>query len=259
MSRAAAWGRRRLEDLYHILRQRMGKYRWWKVVEQLGRRALGRWRIFSSRADTGEAASNAMKAKAPQKRRTATRYANRVLFWSAVKNHLLYKLALLAFIGGLALVICDVAEDLGLMLVNLSLTVLVIDFLSEKRNQFSRRQEYIANMGSNNNDFAIQGIENLRAGGGLVAGSLRGAKYLGANWTGADLSGANLRDAELLDVDLTDANLKGVDLEGATLTDELHQRVRLPKILPDSVNLRRVSAEWIIAVPLTPSELELRL
>ena len=185
------------------------------------------------------------KTKKRQKEQSATRTTNRVLFRRAVRDHLLYKLALLAFVIGLPMALGVELEQLGLMLVNLSLTVLVVDFLSEQRNQYSRRQEYIANMGSNNNDFAVQGIENLRAGGWLAQGAVRGAKYLGANWAGADLSGADLKNAELLDVDLTGASIDDVDLEGATLTNDQYRNVVLPRIIPNTTKLQNVQAPWI--------------
>lgn len=72
----------------------------------------------------------------------------------------------------------------------LVLGVLVIDFANERGNTRERKEELILQMGSPNNDFAVEAVRILRLKGWLKDGSLEYASLIGANLQGAKIAHA---------------------------------------------------------------------
>lgn len=107
-------------------------------------------------------------------------------------------------------------------LTSIAITVLIINFFAEKREQQRYKRDLIFRMGSQVNSEAIRAIEELRRHGWLQNGTLRNAhlenaRLKNAPLTEADLAGAFLNDADLREAELAGANLKGADLTGAEL------------------------------------------
>lgn len=103
---------------------------------------------------------------------------------------------------------------------------------------------------------AAQAVADLRAGGWLTDGSLKGANLVKANLAGANLSGGNLqnadlteanlagatlRDANLLGADMEAANLAGADLTGATLHNAILNQANLQGATVSEAQLARAA------------------
>lgn len=103
-------------------------------------------------------------------------------------------------------------------LVAVGLAVLLLDTANELRAERERKAEWIVQMGSPDNAFAVEAARQLRARGWLEDGSLRGARLLGANLQRADLVGADLQGASIWNANLEGAEFRGASLQGAFFT-----------------------------------------
>jgi Pentapeptide repeats (8 copies) len=112
----------------------------------------------------------------------------------------------------------QVYSNLGIELVSISLTVLVIEALNERRTIQERKEELILQMGSPDNSFAIEAVRILRQKGWLTDGSLKGSYLWDANLRDANLDRADLRYVTLINANLQSANLGGANLQGVRLT-----------------------------------------
>jgi|YNPNPStandDraft_1061719.scaffolds.fasta_scaffold29352_2 hypothetical protein len=127
--------------------------------------------------------------------------------------------------------------NFGAGLVDITITVLIIDWLYERRDQQRERDRLIRQMRSRDNGIALQAVEELRASGWLEDSSLRGVNLVGANLAGAYLRWADLRrvilrraslkGASLGGADLRETDLEGVDLQDASLDEALLQGANL--------------------------------
>jgi len=120
----------------------------------------------------------------------------------------------------------DMYGNIGAGLVDIAITVLIIDRLARRREQISEKKRLIREMGSRDNGTALRAVDELRDRGYLTDGSLRHADLKYANLDGAILSGADLRDAylsfaRLAGADLRNANLQSAILRAADLTGAL--------------------------------------
>lgn len=79
------------------------------------------------------------------------------------------------------------------------------------------KQQLIREMGSPDNGIALRAVEELRAQGWLVDGSLKRANLEGANLKGANLANADLTNAILWSANLEDARMTHAILAGAYL------------------------------------------
>ena len=108
----------------------------------------------------------------------------------------------------------------------------------------ARKEDLIADMGSNVNDVAVHAANELRRHGWLTDGSLSGANLIGANLRGAKLWEANLSGATLVGADLSgaklwEANLIGANLIAANLSDaDLSGAKISPGLLEQGVSLK---------------------
>ncbi len=111
-------------------------------------------------------------------------------------------------------------------LASIAVTVLLIDYLNERRENRNLRGLLKREMGSEDNGIALRAVVELRAHGWLLDGSVKGAYLRRANLYRADLykagmedcylHGANLKHAFLGEADLSGADLTQADLTGAT-------------------------------------------
>lgn len=110
-------------------------------------------------------------------------------------------------------------SNLGIELVSISLTVLVIDGLNQRRHDRERKEELILQMGSPDKAFAVEAVRIIEQKGWLSDGSLEKAYLRGTNLSDANLSSADLHGAVLVESNLECVILMEADLHGAGLVD----------------------------------------
>lgn len=113
--------------------------------------------------------------------------------------------------------IIDLYANGGAEILSISLTVLIIETLNDRRSLEAEKRDLILQMGSPDNSFAVEAVRLLKQRGWLTDGSLCGADLRRANLQGADLRKVNLREAILLHANLQDTNLREANLQGANL------------------------------------------
>ena len=128
-------------------------------------------------------------------------------------------------------------EDLAPELIGIGLTVLLVDWAVERRQDKQLKEQLILQMGSTHNDVADSAARALRVRLWLIDGSLRGVNLSNANLKGVDLShadlvgvnlqGANLEGANLDYANLTRSDLRGVNLQATVLSTTILQRASL--------------------------------
>ncbi len=99
----------------------------------------------------------------------------------------------------------------------ITVTVLVLNGLAERRVRLEMKRDLIFRMGSRQRDVAVHAAEHLGEHGWLQDGTLRGGYFAKANLYKAGLSGANLQETSLLEATLEGANLAFANLIGANL------------------------------------------
>ncbi len=135
--------------------------------------------------------------------------------------------------------------SLSPQIAGIALTVLVLDYLGDKRAERAVRWQLMHEMGSHNNYTAVRAVYELGQRGWLMDGTLANAVLHHANLTGADLANANLCHAELQHADLAraelqNANLSEADLHGANLAEANLQYANLRYANVTAVQLAQV-------------------
>lgn len=123
----------------------------------------------------------------------------------------------------------DFYANVSTEFVSIAVTILIIDYLSERRADKNLMQQLAREMGSKDNAFAIKAVKELRAHGWLIDGSLIGLDFGAADLSSSDLSNANLskttltatnlNKAFLVRSTLSDATINGANLEDADLSN----------------------------------------
>lgn len=111
----------------------------------------------------------------------------------------------------------DFLANASTELASIALTVLIIDYLNERRGEQQLKAQLIREMGGRDNGIALRAVEELRAHGWLTDGSLTGVYLIRANLEDADLASANLQKINLTNANLEKAVLGGADLERSCL------------------------------------------
>ena len=133
----------------------------------------------------------------------------------------------------------DFYANIGTELASIALTILIIDFLSDRRTERNLMEQLAREMGLKDNAFATKAVKELRAHGWLTDGSLRGID-LGAS----DLSGADLSNADLINVTLTAANLNRAFLSNAKLIGATINGANIENADLRESNLSNVDLSW---------------
>lgn len=122
---------------------------------------------------------------------------------------------------GTRLSIADLLKDfyanVSTEFVSIAVTILIIDFLSERRADKNLMQQLAREMGSKDNSFARKAVKELRAHGWLIDGSLKEFDFGAADLSSADLSNANLSRTTLTATNLSKAFLVSSNLSTATI------------------------------------------
>lgn len=140
--------------------------------------------------------------------------------------------------------------DLAPDLFALTIAVVVLDELNQRRLEQQHKQLLFAQINSPVHDIAVEALRQIHANrwlpeslkryqhnfsafqwsGALLANAdLTSVKFCGANLTGANLAGAKLAGADLQDAQLTHANLHGAQLMGANLTGATGKEAQLSR------------------------------
>ncbi|MEO0563950.1 MAG: pentapeptide repeat-containing protein [Chloroflexota bacterium] len=122
----------------------------------------------------------------------------------------------------------NISSELG----SVAITVLIIDYLNDRRQREEEKQRLIRQMGSTERGLAMAAVEELKASGAIKDGSLIGVNLEEAKLSGvrmgradvrharmdfADLSGAHLYFANMERADMSGSDLRGTVLTGANL------------------------------------------
>lgn len=150
----------------------------------------------------------------------------------------------------------------------ISVTVLVLNGLADRRTRLEEKRDLIFKMGSSIREIAVPASEALRRHGWLQNGSLKKANLRYADLQGANLENANLQGADLWcaklqmadlsrarlqEVDLRawlegakldEADLQGADLTGANLQKAHFVEANLQEVMLHNANLQEARI-WI--------------
>ncbi len=84
--------------------------------------------------------------------------------------------------------IADFYANLSSEFAGIALTILIIDYLNERRDDQRRRAQLIREMGSSNNAIALRAVAELRAEKWLFDGSLRLGSFIEADLANGSLN-----------------------------------------------------------------------
>jgi uncharacterized protein YjbI with pentapeptide repeats len=136
--------------------------------------------------------------------------------------------AILIFIGGQIFInqIEDYKLNLCASFLDLTITILVLDRLAERRAQRQRLQNLIYKMSSSVHTEARRAVEELKYLGWFSDGSMRGARIIFADLGGIDFTWhpqTDFRNITITDSNLNECVLNGIDMSGSML---LNSRLR---------------------------------
>jgi hypothetical protein len=123
--------------------------------------------------------------------------------------------------------IADFYANVATELASISITVLIIDTLNERRETQRLKEQLIREMGSFDNGIALRAVRELVYHGWHKDGSLRNANLSGANLQGVDLSRADIQGAYLVKTNLNNSKLIDTNFEGAFLNESNLQNTHL--------------------------------
>ena len=111
----------------------------------------------------------------------------------------------------------DFYANIATELVSIAITVLIIDFLNERRIRGQLKSQLIRELGSKSQDFSVRAARELRYHGWLKDGSLHGSDLGWARLETVDLSYASMNKVNLIEAKLMSSNLEGACLTMAEL------------------------------------------
>jgi Pentapeptide repeats (8 copies) len=132
-------------------------------------------------------------------------------------------------------------------IVTAGLFSLLLTVVQQNEITSERKRMLILQMGSPNQEFAIEAARHLNALGWLSDGSLEGATLYGASLSGAELSSANLSGVNLYAANLSGANLYGANLSGAELVFVNLSGANLPSSNLSGASLRGANLNGAIS------------
>jgi len=127
----------------------------------------------------------------------------------------------------------DFYKNIHAELIGLGVTVLIIGNANQYLQTKAEKRRLILQMGSPNNDFAIEAIRQLRQRGWLNDGTIKEAYLRGANLDGAKLDEVHMEGAYL-----RKAHLKGAKLWNANLEKAVLRNAHLEKAVLKNANLK---------------------
>jgi uncharacterized protein YjbI with pentapeptide repeats len=148
-----------------------------------------------------------------------------------------------AFVG-------DFYANASTELASIAITVLIIDALNYRREKQDQKTRLLGEVRNRDNGLALRALEEMRAFGWIMDGTLAQANLWGANLEEADLNevvlrGAQMGRANLRSAVLFDADLREVDLSRAVLDGADMSRADLRRVDLSGATLLGVKADWI--------------
>lgn len=110
---------------------------------------------------------------------------------------------------------------------SIAITILLINFLYEKKEKNLNKRRLIRELGSEDKGFTSRALKEIIELGYHNDGTLAGINLAKANLEGLDLSGLNLKNVDFSFANLNTAILKGCNLDGAILNDAQLREVNL--------------------------------
>ncbi|MBI5955136.1 MAG: pentapeptide repeat-containing protein [Chloroflexi bacterium] len=116
--------------------------------------------------------------------------------------------------------------NMSVELTSIALTILIIDYLNEKRDDKHLKAQLIREMGSGDNGMVQRAYRELEArrwlnelqNVNLSKANFQGLDIWNANFEGASLYRANFEDAHLVNVNFENANLSNANLKNISIT-----------------------------------------
>lgn len=124
-------------------------------------------------------------------------------------------------------------------LFSISITILLIDYLYERKSKINSKQRLLRELGSEDRGFTSRALKELKETGALEDGSLVGLDLKGANLSNLDFSNANLKNVNFENAilegctfsncDLTNTNFISTNLKGAIIENANFENTVLSK------------------------------
>jgi len=179
-----------------------------------------------------------MKSKMPPKRRrqTSVRFVAVILGLIGVAIGVGKEL-----IAGINAVqaISEFFLNIGNDLFGIAVTVLVIDLLNEKNDEYYQKEKLIRELASKDNGIVLRAFVDLDARGWLADGTLMNAILIEANLIGINLNNAQFAHVSLEKANMKDASLSKTNLSNANLVDVNLQNSFMQEINLEGANLWR--------------------
>lgn len=116
-----------------------------------------------------------------------------------------------------SLFIKEIYANLSCELISIAVTILLINYLYEKREESSNKRRLIRELGSEDKGFTSRALKEIKELGYLADGTLNGADLSSANLEGLDFSGAVLKNVNFSMARLNNSIFREVILEGVIL------------------------------------------
>lgn len=111
----------------------------------------------------------------------------------------------------------DFYANIAAEFASIAITILILDYLSGKRQTVELKKQLIRQLSSKHGEVAATALNELKYYGWLYDGSLIKASLQSANLANTVFGEVNLQEAHLFAADLSGANFMGANLKGAVL------------------------------------------
>ncbi|RUT71733.1 pentapeptide repeat-containing protein [Flavobacterium cupreum] len=132
----------------------------------------------------------------------------------------------------------EIYANLSCELMSIAITILLINYLYEKREESNNKRRLIRELGSEDKGFTSRALKEIKELGYLVDGTLNGADLSSANLEGLDFTGANLQNVNFSKARLTNSIFKGVQFEGVRLDGAEARQCNFERSVFNNVSLK---------------------
>lgn len=109
--------------------------------------------------------------------------------------------------------------NLSCELISIAITILLIDYLYERKEKENNKKRLIRELGSEDKGFTSRALKEIKELGYLNDGTLKGVDLSQANLSGLDFTDANLENINFTQALLNGTILKNSNLNGAIMND----------------------------------------
>jgi uncharacterized protein YjbI with pentapeptide repeats len=118
-----------------------------------------------------------------------------------------------------SLIIKEYYANLSCELLSIAITILLIDYLYDRKEKESNKKRLLRELGSEDRGFTSRALKEIKELGYLVDGTLKGIDLSKANLSGLDFTGADLEKIDFSKASLNGTILKDTNLNGAIFYD----------------------------------------